>query len=134
MVPGEIIPARKEITINEGKNTVTLKVTNKNKPNDVGYTQEIEISVPRTKKDGNTLVSFEYDGNTIYNNPAMGWLQYYEYTTEDVEKYWEDMDKLYEKGLKTNILYIDYIVFPLHFYVTGDFSLRDRKKCSERTN
>ena len=28
MVPGEIIPARKEITINEGKNTVTLKVTN----------------------------------------------------------------------------------------------------------
>ena len=28
MVPGEIIPARKEITINEGKNTITLKVTN----------------------------------------------------------------------------------------------------------
>ena len=28
MVPGEIIPARKEITINEGKNTTTLKVVN----------------------------------------------------------------------------------------------------------
>ena len=28
MVPGEIIPARKEITINEGKNTTTLKVAN----------------------------------------------------------------------------------------------------------
>ena len=28
MVPGEIIPARKEITINDGKNTTTLKVAN----------------------------------------------------------------------------------------------------------
>ena len=28
MVPGEIIPAKSEITINEGKNTTTLKVTN----------------------------------------------------------------------------------------------------------
>ena len=28
MVPGEIIPARKEITINEGKNTITLNVSN----------------------------------------------------------------------------------------------------------
>ena len=28
MIPGEMIPARKEITINEGRNTCTLKVTN----------------------------------------------------------------------------------------------------------
>ena len=28
MVPGEITPARKEITINEGRNTETLKVAN----------------------------------------------------------------------------------------------------------
>ena len=28
MVPGEIKPARKEITINEGKNSITLKVAN----------------------------------------------------------------------------------------------------------
>ena len=28
MVPGEIIPAKSEITINEGKNTQTLKVSN----------------------------------------------------------------------------------------------------------
>ena len=28
MVPGEIIPAKSEITINEGKNTTTLKVAN----------------------------------------------------------------------------------------------------------
>ena len=28
MVPGEIKPARKEITINEGRDTVTLKVAN----------------------------------------------------------------------------------------------------------
>ena len=27
MIPGEIIPAKKEIIINEGKNTCTLKVT-----------------------------------------------------------------------------------------------------------
>ena len=28
MVPGEIKPARKEITINEGKNTITLNIAN----------------------------------------------------------------------------------------------------------
>lgn len=28
MVPGEMTPARKEITINEGRNTCTIKVTN----------------------------------------------------------------------------------------------------------
>lgn len=28
MVPGEIIPSRKEITVNEGKNSITLKVEN----------------------------------------------------------------------------------------------------------
>lgn len=28
MVPGEMTPARKEITINEGRNTCTVKVTN----------------------------------------------------------------------------------------------------------
>lgn len=28
MIPGEMIPARKEIIINEGKNTCSVKVTN----------------------------------------------------------------------------------------------------------
>lgn len=83
---------------------LTLKVINKKNTKDVGMTKNISVFVPRSAK--NQLMSFEYDDTSVYNNPAMGWVQYYEYTNESVDKYWEDMDKLYEKGLQPSILYI----------------------------
>ena len=52
------------------------------------------------------MISTIVDNETIYNNPSMGWVQYYEFQDTDVDKYWAEMDELYAQGLKTNILYI----------------------------
>ena len=84
---------------------ITLKVSNED-GQDVGITDEFEVVVPRRVLPGNKLISTIVDNETIYNNPSMGWVQYYEFQDTDVDKYWAEMDELYAQGLKTNILYI----------------------------
>lgn len=91
--------------LSDTKVKVTLKVSSKDSL-DVGISDEFEVLVPRKVLTGNKLISPIIDTETIYNNPSMGWIQYYEFQDTDVDTYWEEMDKLYEQGLKTNILYI----------------------------
>lgn len=96
---GKITPPKKDTYVH-----IQLKATSKD--GDIGISDTIKVFVPRGVLNGNHLISTEYDETTVYNNPAMGWVQYYEFQDTDVNKYWKEMDKLYKEGLKTNILYI----------------------------
>lgn len=91
--------------LTDTKVKITLKVSSED-GQDVGITDEFEVVVPRRVLPGNKLISTIVDNETIYNNPSMGWVQYYEFQDTDVDKYWAEMDELYAQGLKTNILYI----------------------------
>lgn len=97
---GDINSMDKDSTVN-----ISLKVASKD-GKDVGITKIFPVIIPKKVTPGNTLITPAIDIQTIYNNPAMGWVQYYEFQNTDVDVYWAEMDALYAEGLKTNILYI----------------------------
>lgn len=99
-VNGDINPVDRRVEVD-----LVLKVSDKYS-NDVGYTKPITVVIDKKVTTGNKLINPAIDTTTIYNNPAMGWVQYYEFQNTDVDKYWQEMDTLYSQGLKTNILYI----------------------------
>lgn len=84
---------------------ISLKVSDRS-GQDIGITNLFEVTVPHQIKSGDMLISTTIDHETIYNNPSMGWVQYYEFQNTNVDEYWQKMDELYAQGLKTNILYI----------------------------
>ncbi len=105
--------------------TVTLKVTDKLKKENA-ITNEIKVLVRKGVQSNEVYIEPCIDTTSILHNPAMGWVQYIEgfecrlhnsdnkdwksdlctVDATDIEEYWKEMDKLYQEGLPTSILYI----------------------------
>lgn len=117
---GSINPSSEDKYVN-----VTFKVMN-NQGDDIGYTKEFTVFIPKITDSTHSLIMPEIDTTNVIKNSSMGWVQYIEgfecrlhdrsedkfhsnlctVDPTDIEDYWRQMDDLYEKGLQTSILYI----------------------------
>lgn len=124
------------ITFSNEPKMVSIRVLVKNTKNgDSALSREFDIKIPAKPKSGMNGVNAVVDYQTAYQNPASGWVLYFEgfecevhdewgngvITTphafnkglcmqvdskEDAQKWWDEVDKLIDNGLQIGVLYI----------------------------